>query len=191
MKKILLLSLIVIVVFLTILVIRFIIDKKPVACTMEAKLCSDGSYISRIPPKCDFATCPETKTIKLFYYNPEKDKDAADNILCSRNGLIAVERTISTTKTEIQDAIKLLLSGKLTEEEQEEGITTEYPLKGFSLKNTLLKDGVLTLEFNDLNNKTNGGSCRVGILWFQIEATAKHFPEVKQVRFLPEELFQP
>lgn len=42
-----------------------------------------------------------------------------------------------------------------------------------------------------LNNKTNGGSCRAGILWFQIEATAKQFSEVKQVRFLPEELFQP
>ena len=60
-----------------------------------------------------------------------------------------------------------------------------------AIKGASLKDEVLTLEFNDPNGKTVGGSCRVGILWFQIEATAKQFPEVKEVRFLPEELFQP
>mgnify|MGYP001613328354 FL=1 len=30
-----------------------------VACTMDAKLCSDGSYVGRIPPACEFAACPE------------------------------------------------------------------------------------------------------------------------------------
>lgn len=29
-----------------------------IACTMEAKLCSDGSYVGRVPPKCEFAKCP-------------------------------------------------------------------------------------------------------------------------------------
>ena len=29
-----------------------------VACTMEAKLCPDGSYVSRTGPNCEFATCP-------------------------------------------------------------------------------------------------------------------------------------
>jgi hypothetical protein len=54
-----------------------------------------------------------------------------------------------------------------------------------------LKNGVLTLEFEDAQNKAVGGACRVGVLWFQIEATAKQFPEVKEVRFLPKEIFQP
>ena len=80
---------------------------------------------------------------------------------------------------------------KLTEEERTAGIATEYPLEGLSLKGASLKDGILTLEFNDPSNRTGGGSCRVGILWFQIEATAKQFSEVQQVRFMPEELFQP
>src|SRR3972149_10019728 len=31
---------------------------KPVACTQEAKQCSDGSYASRIGPNCIFAPCP-------------------------------------------------------------------------------------------------------------------------------------
>lgn len=30
----------------------------PVACTMEAKLCPDGSYVGRTGPKCEFAPCP-------------------------------------------------------------------------------------------------------------------------------------
>ena len=163
----------------------------PVACTMEAKLCPDGSYVGRIPPKCDFAPCPEAKTINLYYYNYELDRDEFGNTACSRNGLAPVERKIPITQTPIQDAIKLLLLGEITTEERAQGIDTEYPLEGLSLKGALLKDGILTLEFDDSKNKTVGGSCRVGILWFQIEATAKQFPEVQQVRFLPEEIFQP
>ncbi len=29
-----------------------------VACTMEAKLCPDGSAVGRVPPSCEFAPCP-------------------------------------------------------------------------------------------------------------------------------------
>jgi hypothetical protein len=29
-----------------------------VACTEEAKLCPDGSYVSRVGPNCEFAPCP-------------------------------------------------------------------------------------------------------------------------------------
>jgi hypothetical protein len=272
--------------------------EKPVACTLEAKLCSDGSSVGRTGPNCEFTLCPHedlirvfssqanekvsspllikgeargswffegtfpvkllddkgniiaqhyaqakgdwmtedfvpfeaelvfetpttqkgwlvlekdnpsdlpenadelrvpvifysSKTVKLYYYNPEKDKDGSGNIQCSRDGLVAVEREIPITGTPIQDTIELLISGQLTKEEKSQGITTEYPLKGFSLKGASLKDGILTLEFEDPNYKTGGGSCRVGILWFQIEATAKQFPEVQEVKFLPEELFQP
>lgn len=36
----------------------------PVACTMEAKLCPDGSYVSRTGPNCEFALCPDIPTSK-------------------------------------------------------------------------------------------------------------------------------
>jgi len=270
-----------------------------VVCTMDAKLCSDGAYVSRLAPNCDFAVCPkedliqvdspkaneiisspltisgqargywffeasfpikifdangnllataiaqaqsdwmtedfvpfsaelefvspsteegvlvlekdnpsglsendneikipvlfnkETRKINLYYYNVDKDKDNSGNVKCSADGLVAVEREIALTQTPIQDAIKLLLEGKITEEEKSQGISSEYPLAGFSLKGALLKDGDLTLEFIDSQGKTTGGSCRVGILWSQIEATAKQFSEVDQVKFLPEDIFQP
>ena len=36
----------------------------PIACTMEAKLCPDGSYVSRTGPNCEFAACPNSTTLK-------------------------------------------------------------------------------------------------------------------------------
>ena len=33
-----------------------------VACTMEAKLCPDGSYVGRTGPNCEFSACPTTAT---------------------------------------------------------------------------------------------------------------------------------
>lgn len=31
---------------------------EPVFCTQEAKLCPDGSYVSRTGPNCEFTSCP-------------------------------------------------------------------------------------------------------------------------------------
>jgi putative hemolysin len=35
----------------------------PVACTMDAKICPDGSAVGRIAPNCDFAPCPDTNRV--------------------------------------------------------------------------------------------------------------------------------
>lgn len=129
-------------------------------------------------------------TVKLYYYNQELDKDASGNILCSEKGLVSVEREIESENL-IEDTIKLLLEGKLTDEEKSKSISTEYPLEGVKLTKSELKNGVLTLWFDDLYSKTSGGACRAKILWIQIEYTAKQFPSVKEVKFMPEELFQP
>ncbi|MDD5760443.1 MAG: Gmad2 immunoglobulin-like domain-containing protein [Candidatus Pacebacteria bacterium] len=144
--------------------------------------------------KVQFAETTPTQKILLYYYNPEKDKDKQGNVKCSRDGLVAIEREVSVNETSIIGVINLLLRGKenLTAEDKAQGITTEYPLEGFSLEEAVLKaDGTLVLTFSDPFNKTSGGSCRAGILWFQIEETAKQFEDVKKVEFLPEELFQP
>jgi len=47
--------------------LRFLIGgEELVACTQDAKLCPDGSYIGRVPPKCDFALCPgETEWLAI------------------------------------------------------------------------------------------------------------------------------
>lgn len=33
-----------------------------VVCTMEAKLCPDGSYVGRTGPNCEFSACPGATT---------------------------------------------------------------------------------------------------------------------------------
>lgn len=46
---------------------------KQVACTMEAKICPDGSSVGRTGPKCEFAACPvsndETSNWKTYTNN--------------------------------------------------------------------------------------------------------------------------
>lgn len=37
-----------------------------VYCTQEAKLCSDGSYVGRSGPKCEFASCSKENLIRVF-----------------------------------------------------------------------------------------------------------------------------
>lgn len=144
----------------------------------------------RIPVSFDPAILPK-RTVRLYYYDREKDQDASGNARCEASGLTAVERSIPVTVTPIQDTIRLLLKGEITAAEKARGISSEYPLPGLELKGVVLKDGVLTLTFADPLYKTSGGSCRVGILSSQITETAKQFSTVKEVRFEPDEAFQP
>lgn len=164
---------------------------EPVYCTQDAKQCPDGTYVSRTGPTCAFAACPVSRTVLLYYYNPERDRDAAGNILCSRQGLVAVSRFIPVTQTPIGDTIRLLLRGELTDDERAQGIRAGYPLAGLEFTGAALHDSVLTLGFNDPQHATSGGSCRVSILWSQIEVTAKQFSGIHEVHFSPESLFQP
>lgn len=129
-------------------------------------------------------------SIKLYFYNPALDQGPG-GVQCSKNGLVAVSRVIPETATPLTDAIKLLLRGEISQEERAVGIQSEFPLSGVTLKNATITNGVAKLVFNDPQNKTGGGSCRVNILWAQIEATAKQFSTVQSVYFEPEELFQP
>ncbi|MAF20459.1 MAG: hypothetical protein CMI55_02130 [Parcubacteria group bacterium] len=34
-------------------------DPEQIACSLEAKICPDGSAVGRIAPDCEFAPCPE------------------------------------------------------------------------------------------------------------------------------------
>ena len=134
----------------------------------------------------------QAQEVKLYYYNAHIDQDEAGNLRCSPTALGSVSRELSPTDTPIADTIQTLILGGLGQAELDAGLSTEFPLPGFALNSANLdNNGVLTLEFSDPENKSSGGSCRVGILRAQIEATAKQFPEVKEVNFIPETIFQP
>jgi spore germination protein GerM len=130
----------------------------------------------------------QLRTISLFYYNTNQDKTNG----CDANAVLPVERRIEITRTPIQDAINLLIKGDLQAAEEAAGFTTEFPNKDFRLLGANLdRGGVLTLEFTEVSGFTSGGSCRVTLLANQIIKTAKQFPGVNEVKFKPEELFQP
>jgi len=133
----------------------------------------------------------ETRSVKLYYYDPDKDTNDSGQILCSKQGLVPVEREIPITVSPMQDTLGLLLQGKLTDEERREGIATEFPLRGFILRGVVIDDGLLILMFADPENRTNGGACRVNVLKAQIEETAKQFFDAKEIKYKPDTLFQP
>jgi hypothetical protein len=56
--------------------------KNKVACTMEAKLCPDGSAVSRVAPNCEFAPCPEVVGIadKIIITSPKPNDTIASPI---------------------------------------------------------------------------------------------------------------
>ncbi len=35
-------------------------NQEATVCTMDAKVCPDGSYVGRVAPSCDFAPCPQS-----------------------------------------------------------------------------------------------------------------------------------
>jgi len=37
---------------------------KDVFCTMDAKMCPDGSYVGRTGPNCEFASCPKVENVQ-------------------------------------------------------------------------------------------------------------------------------
>jgi len=155
----------------------FVLMERGEKRTQETVLIKDGEAIPQ-------------QSVLLYYYNEAKDTDETGNLQCSRAGLVPVSRMVPKENA-VENTIRLLLEGNLTEEEEAEGITTEYPLTGLTLVATSLEDNELVLTFDDPEGATVGGSCRVGILWSQIAETALQFPEVQRVRFMPEELFQP
>lgn len=132
------------------------------------------------------------RLIKLYYYNPNLDKDASGNILCSSKGLVSVNRTIPVTQTPLQDTLRVFLRGELTASERGSGITTEFPLPGVTLTSaSLSSSGALTITMADPLARTSGGACRAQVLRAQVEATARQFENVKSVSFAPASLFQP
>lgn len=152
----------------------------------------EGSlYVSRLIKE---EIAEEGETVALYFYSELRDKDASGNIMCGSGGLVPVVRVLPEAdgiESSIRQTISLLLRGEIAEDEAALGITTEFPLFGVRVKDVHFDEGVLMLTFDDPQMKTTGGSCRVRILRAQIEATAKQFPGVRDVRYSPEDVFQP
>lgn len=128
--------------------------------------------------------------IQIYVYQPVLDLGEGGPA-CTKDGLVSLERTVPRTKNMAYDAVRLVLDGRLTQAEREEGLITEFPLDGVELKNVTVLNGTAVVSIDDPLFKTSGGACRVTIMRLQVEETLLQFPHITAVRFEPEYLFQP
>ncbi len=83
---------------------------------------------------------------------------------------------IGVTQTPIKDTLNLLARSM-------------HP--DFYVKSLNLVNGLLTIEFPVINTFTSGGSCAQRIHYLQVAKTALQFPQVEQIKIVPESIFQP
>jgi len=67
-------------------------EENAVACTMDARICPDGSAVGRVGPKCQFADCPVTPVVKVRSDVAWKFKDKGE----STTGAPRTEVTLAT-----------------------------------------------------------------------------------------------
>ena len=155
------------------------------------KLSSAASSTPLQSSASPFAATTQTK-IALYYFNQKEDSKLPPEQQINVDSLLPVYRMFPPTADALKDTIAYLIQGALTLEEKTAGFTTEFPNANFRLLSTNINaDGVLTLEFTDVPGFTDGGSARMLIMANSIIKTAKQFPGVKKVVFMPETLFQP
>ncbi len=128
--------------------------------------------------------------VSLFFYDKEKDKSLPPEgqISCSQEAIVPVERIVRGENPAL-DALDLLFREE--ERKEESHLTNELARTGLYLESLSLEDGVLTIEIPEVPGVTSGGSCQMNIYRSQIEKTALQFPEIQEIRFEPESLFQP
>jgi uncharacterized small protein (DUF1192 family) len=129
--------------------------------------------------------------VKVLHYLPNKIMAEKVDYEVDPRALLPVEREIPFSDNLIYDTIKSLIQDEISEKETQAGFWTGFPGDSFRLVSADLQGNILTLHFDDPKYFTSGGSNRVGYLWLQIRMTALQFPEVRQVRYIPETLFQP
>lgn len=129
--------------------------------------------------------------VKVLHYLPNKIMAEKVDYEVDPRALLPAEREIPFSDNLIYDTINSLIQDEISEKETQAGFWTGFPGDSFRLLSADLQGNTLTLHFDDPKYFTSGGSNRVGYLWLQIRMTAFQFPEVKQVKYKPETLFQP
>ncbi len=95
----------------------------PVACTMEAKVCPDGSYVGRSGPKCEFAACPEAagdtipsvglgatvqiESIRITPLSVVEDSRCPSDVVCIQAGTVRVSVRLDTEGQQTTTTLKL------------------------------------------------------------------------------------
>jgi hypothetical protein len=97
----------------------------PVACTMDAKQCPNGSYVGRVAPKCEFAKCPEVAECKNLWWYDNSNKTCQQKQFCGAFMYYGL-KTFSNEK----DCQVALLIKQVEQQQQQPSITITSPNSG-------------------------------------------------------------
>ncbi len=88
-------------------------NPSPVACTQEAKLCPNGSYVSRTGPNCSFAVCPSVVATSSA---PIPQSSQAQSVATSTINPVSTQRTPILPVPSITsiDKATFIYGGKMT-----------------------------------------------------------------------------
>ncbi len=75
-------AIIVVVISAAAIALSYSYNPSQVACTMDAKICPDGSFVGRMPPSCEFAPCP------VSVQSCETDSDCVPAQCCHPNACV-------------------------------------------------------------------------------------------------------
>jgi hypothetical protein len=134
----------------------------------------DGSEINKVEIPIVFKKV-ESMSIKVFFGNRKEDPDAQN---CSQ--VYSVDRRISKTKAVAEGAIKELLNG-ITSQEQDEGYFSE--INGNAKINKIaIKGGIAKVDFSGELFDGISGSCEIETIKNQITNTLKQFSTIEDVQ---------
>ncbi|MEI6528954.1 MAG: GerMN domain-containing protein [Candidatus Falkowbacteria bacterium] len=158
---------------------------EPVACTMEAKICPDGSAVGRTSPDCEFSSCPgtnahEATTNKVYFGNSNSNPNSID---CTK--VYSVERIIKPGADVEVATLNELFKGP-NSNEKKQGYTSWFSDKTITiLKSFKVEDGVAYVDLIDIRNiiPNASASCGSSELLSEMENTLKQFPLIKKVLF--------
>lgn len=99
--------------------------EEPVACTMDAKICPDGSGVGRVPPSCAFAACPgetvlETRInqsasgdgVKIVPLAVVEDSRCPADAVCVQQGTVRLRTLLGDAETTFELNQSVRHSGK-------------------------------------------------------------------------------
>jgi len=130
-------------------------------------------------------------TVKFCVHNWKKDREENDHITGYREYMVPVEREVRSGIKLMRLSVETLLAGRLTAEERNRGLSTEFPVKGFEVAELKRNGGKVTIRFRDPLFRSSGGALRAGILRGQIKKTLLQFEDVEKVVILPRTILQP
>lgn len=133
------------------------VDNPTRFCTQEAKLCPDGSYVSRTGPNCEFAACPETnndcakegESIGAVYPGVVPKKCCAGLMSVIPQGIVGTQGICQ----KIGIADKLMISSP----EPDEKISSPVTVSGKAVGGWFF-EASFPVEVYDSNNKLLGSS---------------------------------